>query len=257
MERISIRRDLLLFLKRPDYETIQDFTVKSKFLILFKIFILTYLGLMIVLIPLIILQKLEIIGEVAQKNILLYEIIKRDYVNYRPYFLISMILIEPILAEYSYRLSLSNFNAKFLTISISLFIGNYLGAYLSKFILLQYSYFASLLTYYISIIIVSGFFYLILRTEFIKSYLSRIKTVWNTNPGLIFYLITGIFAIMHIFNLEIRANDLIFIPLILLPFVIYGLSFGYLRVRLGIKYSIILHVMINVLIFGLGDLIKH
>jgi hypothetical protein len=257
MERISIRRDLFSFLRQPDYETMHNLTVKSKILILFKVLILTYIGLIIVSIPLVIFQKLEIIGEVTQKTKLVYEIIKREYVNYKPFFLVALILIGPILTEFSYRLALKNFNDKFLAISCSLLIGTYLGDYLSKLLWLPHSYFAYILSIYINIIIVSGLFYLVLRTNYIKRYFNRIKTFWNTRPGLIFYLISALFVISHIINLEIRTNDLIFIPIIILPFFIYGLSFGYIRVRLGIKYSIISHIVINFLIFGLADLIKH
>jgi hypothetical protein len=257
MERISIRRDLFLFLRQPDYETMQDLTVKSKFLILFKLFILTYLGLIIVSIPLAILQKTEIMGEVTQKTQFIYETIKIDFAGFRPYFLVSVILIVPILEELSFRLALDNYNNKFLVISVSVFLGMFLGDYLSQSLWLPNSYLAYFLIYYIYIVLASGVLYLIIRTDFVKRKFDRIKTVWNTKPGLIFYLIAVFFAILHINNLEIKTNDLIFIPLIILPFFVGGLSLGYLRVRLGIKYSIILHVIINGLAFGLLDLIKH
>jgi len=38
---------------------------------------------------------------------------------------------------------------------------------------------------------------------------------------------------------------------------VFGLTFGYLRIRLGILYSILLHVMVNGLRFGLEELINH
>lgn len=254
MERISIRRDLFLFLKQPNYETMQGLTVKSKFLILFKIFILTYLGLMMVSIPLTILQKTGIVGEVIQHIQLYYETIKTDSFGSRPYFLISAILIIPIMEELSFRLALNNFSSKFLAVSVSILLGMFLGAYLLKSLWLPNSYLAQILTVYIYIVLSSGVLYLILRSDFFKSKFDRIKTLWNTKPGYIFYLIAAFFAILHINNLEIRTNDLIFIPLIILPYFIYGLSLGYLRIRLGIEYSIILHVIINGLGFGFLDL---
>jgi hypothetical protein len=236
MERISIRRDLFLFLKQPDYETMQDLTVKSKFLILFKIFILTYLGFIIVSIPLTILQKIEIIGEVTKQTQSTYETIKMDLVGYRPYFLVSAILIIPIMEELSFRLALNDYNSKFLALSVSILLGMFLGDYLSKSLWLPNSYLAFFLIYHIYIVLASGVLYLILRTDFVKRKFDRIKTVWNTKPGLIFYLIAAFFAILHINNFGIKTNDLIFIPLIILPFFVGGLSLGYLRVRLGIKY---------------------
>ncbi|WP_368662396.1 hypothetical protein [Zobellia laminariae] len=46
-------------------------------------------------------------------------------------------------------------------------------------------------------------------------------------------------------NLDLKTSDLIYLPLILLPFLVLGISFGYLRIRLGFIYSIALHVIIN------------
>jgi hypothetical protein len=246
-----------MFLKQPDYETMQGLTVKSKFLILFKIFILTYLGLITTSIPLVIMQETGTIGEVTQTTKLVYETVILDLVGFRPYFLISAILIIPIMEELSFRLALNYYNSKFLTLSASIILGMFLGDYLSELLWLPNSYLAYILTYYIYIVIATGVLYLILRIDFFKRKFNRIKTVWNNKPGLIFYLIAAFFAIFHINNLEIKTNDIIFIPLIILPFFLYGLTFGYLRIRLGIKYSIILHVIINGLGFGLLDLIRH
>ena len=257
MKRISIRQDLFLFLKQPDYKTMEELTVKSKLLVLFKIYLITYLGLIIVSLPLIILQNLEIVGEVTQKTQFIYETIKIDLPSYRPYFLISVILIVPILEELSFRFALDNYNNKFLAISVSIFLGMFLGDYLSKLLWLPNSYLAYFLTYYIYIVLASGVVYLILRIDFFKRNFDKIKIVWNSKPGLIFYLIAAFFALLHIINLEINTYDLIFFPLIILPYFVGGLSLGYLRVRLGIKYSIIFHVIINGLAFGLTDLIKH
>lgn len=257
MERISIRRDILLFLKQPDYEIMPDQAVKSKLLILFKVLVLTYLGIIIVSIPLNILQKLEIVGETIQKTTLVYEVIKVDFVSYRPYFLLAVVLIGPITEELSFRLALGKYDSKLLSISISIFAGILFGDYLSQFLWVSNSYIAYLLIYCIYILLITGTLFFIVRMEFFKRNLDRIKTGWNAKPGLVFYIVAALFAIVHINNLEFRTNDLIFLPLILLPFFIYGLSLGYIRIRLGMKYSILFHVFINAMVMALIDLGKH
>lgn len=254
MEYKSIRKDLFAFLRQPDYERYEDLSLKNKLLILFKIFILTHIGLILVNIPNIVLKKLEIMGELTQKSDLMYEYIKKDLTGYKSYFMLIMILIAPIIEELSFRLPLGNFSIRFLTISISLIVGLYLGDYLSKLLWRPDSYLGFVLIYYSYIFIVVFLVFSILNIGLIKRNIEKIQNGWNAKPGMIFYLIASLFAISHINNLKIEPNDLFFLPLILLPFFVYGLVFGYLRIRLGVFYSMILHILINGLSFGLTEL---
>ena len=89
---------------------------------------------------------------------------------------------------------------------------------------------------------------------FFRNKIIRIEEFWNKNTGLIIYTVSILFALGHIINLKFENCDLIFLPLILLPFLVYGLSFGYLRARLGIIYSIALHFIVLALRFGLPEL---
>lgn len=99
--------------------------------------------------------------------------------------------------------------------------------------------------------------YLILNIKLIKNNIKKIENFWNFKPGFIFYSIAVLFASIHISNLDIKTDDLIYLPIILLPYFVYGLAFGYLRIRIGLIYSIAIHMTINGLRYGLLDLIKH
>ena len=73
---------------------------------------------------------------------------------------------------------------------------------------------------------------------------------WNKNTDLIIYSVAILFAFMHVMNLKFETRDLIFMPIVLLPLFVYGLSFAYLRIRLGIIYSIALHFITLAIRFG-------
>ncbi len=60
-----------------------------------------------------------------------------------------------------------------------------------------------------------------------------------------FYTFTLLFGYVHIFNFEITPQLLILSPLLVAPQIVVGLVFGYVRVRLGLAYSIVLHGCYN------------
>lgn len=60
-----------------------------------------------------------------------------------------------------------------------------------------------------------------------------------------FYSLALIFGYVHLFNFEITTKILLFSPLLVLPQIVLGLVFGYIRVRFGLIYSILLHAMYN------------
>ena len=60
-----------------------------------------------------------------------------------------------------------------------------------------------------------------------------------------FYIIGIIFAYVHIFNFEINSNVILFSPLLVAPQLIVGFIFGFIRIRLGLIWSIYLHGLYN------------
>jgi hypothetical protein len=64
-----------------------------------------------------------------------------------------------------------------------------------------------------------------------------------------FYLLTSLFAILHIFNfLGVSISNLFFSPLIVVPQFFLGLILGYIRVNNGFVYAFLFHSMVNLTI---------
>ena len=60
-----------------------------------------------------------------------------------------------------------------------------------------------------------------------------------------FYSLALLFGYVHLFNFEITTKVLLFSPLLVLPQIVLGLVFGYIRVRFGLLYSMLLHACYN------------
>lgn len=61
----------------------------------------------------------------------------------------------------------------------------------------------------------------------------------------IFYAFALIFGYVHIYNYNVTLNVLLLSPILVSPQIILGCFLGYLRVRLGLIYSILLHGLYN------------
>lgn len=63
---------------------------------------------------------------------------------------------------------------------------------------------------------------------------------------LIFYLVAVIFGLMHIFNYSPIYPNLWYIyPVFVLPEIILGFAFGYIRIKYGFFYGFLLHFLVN------------
>jgi len=255
MNKISIRRDLFSFLKNPDYNRFPDMSDEKELLILFKVFILTNIALVIVNIPTLILRKWGIISEIPMKSDLIFNSIVAQNIGLKPYLIFSVLLCVPLLEEFSYRLFLTKFRIDYFMVSVSLFSGIIISNFLKGIFWipkswLLLSFIGAIYTLLVSALI-GGVLYLF------KSKIIRIEEFWDKNMGLIIYGVAIIFALLHVMNLKFETRDLIFMPIVLLPFFVYGLSFAYLRIRLGIIYSIALHFIILAIRFGVPELVKY
>jgi membrane protease YdiL (CAAX protease family) len=252
MKKTSIRRDMFLFLKGPDYFGFNDLSIKEKIIILIKVLILTFIALFLVNLPVLLLKKLNVISEIPMKTDLMLNSIQANYINYKPYFIFSAIFFVPLIEEMSFRLFQTRFRVNYFIISVSLILGVFIEYFLKNILWIPKSYLLLSVGGLIYVLIISaliGSMLFLFRTKII-----RIEEFWNKNTGLIIYTVAILFAIGHILNLKFENRDLVFMPLILLPFLVWGLSFGYLRVRIGIIYSIALHFIYLSLRFGLPEL---
>ena len=62
---------------------------------------------------------------------------------------------------------------------------------------------------------------------------------------LIFYAFAFIFGFIHLSNFEITTNVLILAPILVAPQIILGGYLGFIRVRFGLIWSILLHASYN------------
>ena len=60
-------------------------------------------------------------------------------------------------------------------------------------------------------------------------------------------MMTLIFALAHIFNYELEANQYWMTPILVLPQMLLGLMLGYVRVKYGLWASILAHAMNNLI----------
>lgn len=72
---------------------------------------------------------------------------------------------------------------------------------------------------------------------------------------IFFYILTFLFGFVHLFNYESFENAIWFAPLLFLPQLVTGISLGYIRIRMGLPYSILFHALFNLVILGPSILI--
>ncbi|PQB07273.1 hypothetical protein BST83_08985 [Polaribacter filamentus] len=254
MKKTSTRQDLFRFLKKPSFDKLQNASIKTKIIILFKILILTYVGIIIASLPFQILKELNFVGETTNKVRVFLDIMRESRSDYKSYFIFTSILLVPLLEETAFRLFLTKFKLNYFIISVSLIFGCLIFYFVNFLFWKPASYLLfSISTYFYSTMI-SGVIGLILWI--IRNQLIGIKKFWNSNIGIIFYSSAILFALFHFMSTNFNKDNLIFAPVILLPFVVYGVTFGYVRIRLGLIYSMALHFVILGILFGLQELIN-
>jgi hypothetical protein len=81
----------------------------------------------------------------------------------------------------------------------------------------------------------------------------RLQNFWLTNFKYIYYLSCIVFAWMHISKYELTLLNVLLLPILTLPQLFSAIIYGYIRVKFGFCYPLMLHVSMNslVLIFSL------
>lgn len=257
MKNISIRQDIRLFLDAPNYTGFIDLSISQKIVIVIKVLILTKIAIFLVSLPILYLEKLDVISKIQHISALQLADIQTRNIDYKPYFIFSTLLFVPLLEEMSFRLFQTRFRVNCFIVSVSIILGIYVSYFFRNIFFrnifwIPNSHFLHSFIYYIYIVIISaligGMLYLF------RNKIKKIEEFWNKNSGLIIYSTSILFAIAHMMNLKFENRDLFFMPLLLIPFLFAGLSLSYLRVRLGIIYSIALHFSVLALNFGMTEL---
>jgi len=71
-----------------------------------------------------------------------------------------------------------------------------------------------------------------------------------------FYTLALLFGLIHVFNFEITTNVLLLAPILVLPQLLLAGYFGYIRVRFGLQWSMLLHGCYNGILILLSFLFK-
>jgi len=154
--------------------------------------------------------------------------------------LLSTIFIIPIIEELVFRLHLVP-QKQNIKISVIIFI-----VYLTAELV-----FRSKSIFAISIISSLGGVLLIGYIVFNKRIDDGIKEVWKNKFRSVFYITALVFGCIHIMNHKLSVTNLIFASLIVAPQIILGLNAGYLRVKSGFKWGLLLHIVHNIVFVGL------
>jgi len=77
-------------------------------------------------------------------------------------------------------------------------------------------------------------------------YIKQCKSLFIKYFNIIFYIIAGLFGLLHIYNyLGINLSNFILTPLFAIPQFVLGLILGYIRVNNGFIYAVLFHFLMN------------
>lgn len=92
----------------------------------------------------------------------------------------------------------------------------------------------------------------ILLLTFKEASQALMDRVYQYHYGWVFYGATVLFALLHLINFQINLRILLLAPILVLPQLLLGLVLGYLRVRQGIGWAMVLHGLYNAIILSLA-----
>lgn len=160
-------------------------------------------------------------------------------------YMLIIAIITPIFEEITFRLFLTKYKENISIISISMIFGLGLSEIMKEFRLLYF--FKDLVFYDLTMIFYVLCFgspiYLLLKYIVNEKH---INSLWVKYYPYIFYSSSILFALWHIQALNINASNFVFLPFAILPYFILGLFYAYVRVRYGLIWSIIMHILNNI-----------
>ena len=120
-------------------------------------------------------------------------------------------------------------------------------------ILLTIALFVQLVSYWITVgLLVIGIVALVIA---VLDATKRIEKIVARYFNILFYSSVLLFGIVHIFNyLPLTWQTWLLAPILVSPQLILGSMLGFIRVRYGILYAILFHMMVNALLFAVFSL---
>lgn len=222
-------KDLLSFTLNPDRRFITNISTSIK--IWRSIVLLVCLVIVQIIIQVIFLSLL---GSGHNQG---DQITKYDENIVRETSLFFVFFLGPIIEELTYRLALTDFNAQYFRISVSLMI----ATIIRKIVALSIYEIEIDLT--VLEVVLAVIFYL----ASIKLNLVPIERRWNTIYKGVFWFSLIFFCLIHLPQLFLYRFDFYIISRALISFAIGALFFSYTRVRYGLLYAIGIHCMYNVI----------
>lgn len=142
-------------------------------------------------------------------------------------------ILAPLMEEITFRLGLK-FSLRRLALSLSFGVVMLAGMIFTSFI----AEIGVLLGAYVILFFV---IYQILK------YISAvtIDNIYKKHFGLLFYFSAVTFGLIHIQNYTDLSKSWFLLPLLILPQLLAGLIFGYVRVKLGFTYALFTHIFYN------------
>lgn len=155
--------------------------------------------------------------------------------NFGKYKLICVAVIVPAIEELIFRLPLRK-KSSFIAYSIAMLLYPLFG-----FSYFHFNFWS--LEFYLF----AGLFFVLLPFCLYRFFVwINLEAILKRNYKIYFYFMATLFAFVHIANFKPLNYHLIFLyPIYVLPQFVMGVSLGYLRNKCGIKYSWLLHGLIN------------
>jgi hypothetical protein len=229
-------RQIIAFLRKPNYDyCADDFRIKI------KNSIKAYLLFLIPALVAVLVKRFFDFRMIDEMEFIILE--ETNMTNWEAILVNTAILgVGAVYEEYANRLMVSKFRLRFVCVSLSLILASiFYQLFWEKLdglipIPMPFSHYTYMCLLSILLYFPTYFGLLIFR---------KIEKMWNNNFGLIYYLSALIFAIMHFSFLSHQPSEYIHIPIMVLPQFILGLCLGYIRVRYGLPYAIIIHFINN------------
>ena len=241
--RFRYIRSFFQMILRPDTHRIRT-TTKNRLLLTLRFYFLTLLFVIVVSIPLTILQWLGI--SISAQQI---DLIPDAYVRSSDIFFASLLIpmMAGFLEESQFRLVLGRFNKRYFDVFIACSLGYVMSKIAGRYLLTFSEFYSGLLVQSILIYLLFAV-PIYFSLEGTNAHSSWFEKNWQHVFKYFFYTLAVLFAMLHLPTLQITGNQLLFWPLLILPFLVYGLVFSYVRIRVGFLYAVLLHFSVDFII---------
>lgn len=233
--------DFLEYIKNPIWiaqnnsQKLKDKLLAVAKILIFTYFILLITSLAIYLFDYLIVQKLLNFPSFLKKSIPTLNNFKNKFPDY--YFIL-LVFVGPLFEELVFRLPL-DFTANSISICLSILLYRLFATHFFSFNIHKVTDYLNLSSALI--------LFLALRKIIPERILKNIK---NKNYSYIFYSSAALFGLAHVTNFGSLNHiySLLYIVYIL-PQFIMGISIGYIRIKYGFIFGLLVHIMINLIYF--------